>query len=108
MQRTELGDAGASHRDHLLGHRQHDANVVGIVETAAGQTEDALLAHQRLHELHLVVDARKGVHIDADHHVHGAVRPNRSQAVDGVEQTEGDCGVFLSSYWSGVENVLCE
>ena len=76
---TVLCDAKARLSDLIGGNRDYDTEVVANLEALSRQTEDALLAHQLLQELHFVLELGEMVHFDAHHHVHGTLGHNGTE-----------------------------
>ena len=67
------------------GESEHQPHVAGVVEALPGHALDALLRHQTLDELEIGVELRESLHVDLDHHVHGAAGHDGDQA-GGVPQ----------------------
>lgn len=92
---AKLSNPCARLPDHLLGHGQHDAHVMRIVETLARQTEYTLFANQRLQEFHFTFIRWEVIDVDANHHVHGAIGHNWLQTNRIDQNVIGQLCMFL-------------
>merc|ERR1719245_2421095 len=83
-----------------LGHEvardgEDDSEVVWDVEALARQREHALLPHQRLHDLEVILELGEEAAVDADHHVHGARGHHRPQPRHLAQHPKGHLRVVL-------------
>lgn len=69
---TKLPDPTTSLHHHLLRHRHHNAEEVGILERCGRQTEDRLLSHQPFSEVNIVFKVWEVIHVNSHHDVHGS------------------------------------
>lgn len=69
---AELSDPTARLDHHLLWYRHHNAEEVWIFKRRGWQTEDRLLGHEVLCEVHIVFKLWEVVHINPYHEVHGS------------------------------------
>lgn len=92
---TELCNANACLPYHFFWHSENNSNVIRILKAFARQTKNALLSNQSLHEFELVVKLGEIFNINADHHIHCAVRHYWPQSIRLAEYVESEFGMFL-------------
>ena len=77
------------------GQGEHQPHVAGIVEALARHALDTLLGDEALYELEVGVKLREPVHVDLDHHVHGAAGHDGDQAGAVPQLCEGKVCIVL-------------
>ena len=77
------------------GQGEHQPHVARIVEALARHALDALLGDEALDELEVGVELGEPVHVDLDHHVHGATGHDGDQARAVPQLSEGKVRIVL-------------
>lgn len=96
---AELSDAMACLLDLLCRHCDYNAEVVPDLEALARQTEDTLLAHQLLQEVHFIFKLGEVFDINAHHQVHGSLWHNWTQSRDMLQHLKGHFCVVLELFF---------